>query len=126
MFKSLEKYITNHLTNNLYIVVVRLKILTTNSEKKKKSEKSKIPASHTLTEDIRRRLDYLNRAMKNVDAELAVLEKRKQRYVEGLPKVEKMIAEYREKKKKLLERQEKELGAIRQLSATFLGEEHGD
>ena len=91
----------------------------------KKEEKVK-PVTPTLTESIGHRITWLTKQMGNVETEIAVLEKRKLKYTVGLPKVEKALGEYRAKKKKLITRKQKELEQIRQLSASFLGAEHGD
>lgn len=106
-----------------------MKDLKNKEEKIEKVEakKNKVKAATpTLTESIKRRITWLTKQMGNIETEVAVLEKRKKKYIEGLPKVEKALGEYRAKKEKLIIRKEKELEQIRQLSSTFLGAERGD
>lgn len=87
---------------------------------KKKQEKPKAQVSRTLTEDIKRRLTYIDRQIKNVNNELSILEKRKQKYTEGLPKVTAQLEKMNTKKKELAERREKEIKVVEELSKAFL------
>lgn len=94
---------------------------------KVEDKKNKVTAAApTLTESITKRLAWLEKQCVNLETEIAVLQKRKKKYTEGLPKVKKSLAELKAKKASLETRKEKELEQIRLLSTNFLGAEHGD
>jgi ethanolamine utilization protein EutA (predicted chaperonin) len=54
----------------------------------KKPKKQKKQKETSIAERIKRRLDWLEKQQKRNDIRIKVEEKRRQRYVEGLPKVE--------------------------------------
>jgi hypothetical protein len=55
--------------------------------------------SHSLSDDLKRRLEFISKQQKNLDVEIAILEKRKQKYTEGLPKVDAQLEKLNAKKK---------------------------
>jgi chromosome segregation ATPase len=89
------------------------------NEKEKVKKKQKKPKSTSIADRIKRRLNWISAQQHRTEIRIVTLEKRRQRYAEGLPKVEAQLEKLKAKQKELAEKRERELKTVEELSQAF-------